>query len=301
MSKLIILKGLPSSGKSTKAKELVAQGNTVRINKDLIREMIHWGKKWNGKDESLTKYVSRNLAVDLLNEGLRVVIDDTNLNLKTLASWRELANEMNVNYEIIKIDTPYETCIEWDSKREKQVGKSVIIGMAMQADLYTAPKKGIVACDIDGSVANIDHRLKYISNGNKDWKSFFDAMILDQPRMDIFNKLMLLYVEGYEIFFVSGRPDAYRKQTENWLNMYFKPWKALFMRRNGDRRQDYKTKTEIFNTYFKHTDWIYKVFDDRVQVICDCWIPLLGKEKIVDVGNNKYFVEERKKYNYYTK
>lgn len=301
MTKLLILTGLPSSGKSTKAKELVAQGNTVRINKDLLREMLHWGKKWNGKDESLTKFTSRELAKLLLSKNLRVVIDDTNLNLKTLASWRELAYEMNVDYKVIKIETPYETCIEWDSKREKSVGKSVIVGMAMQADIYPTPLKGIVCSDIDGTIANIDHRLKYVSGDKKDWKSFFGNMNEDLGRWDIINNLNDFFNLGYEIFFVSGRPDNYRKQTEKWLSKHIPfEYKALFMRRSGDRRQDYETKTEIFKTYFKNPDLIKYVLDDRPQILVKCWIPLLGKEKIIDVGNNKYFTEERIKYNYYT-
>jgi predicted kinase len=298
--KLIILQGLISSGKSTKAAELVAQGNTVRINKDSLRTILHCDI-FTPRLEGLTRDASRILAKTFLEKGLRVVIDDTNLNPKTFQSWKELGTEMGANIEIIKIDTPLDECITRDCLREKKVGKSVIVGMAMQFEMYPTPLKGICISDLDGTIANIDHRLKYVSGDKKDWKSFFETLIFVSPRTDVINKLNNLVNEGYEIFFVSGRPDNYRKQTETWLkeNIPFE-YKALFMRRSGDRRQDYETKSEIFKTYFKNPDWIKYVLDDRPQILINCWIPLLGKEKVIDVGNNKYFLEERKKYNYYT-
>jgi tRNA uridine 5-carbamoylmethylation protein Kti12 len=39
------MKGLPACGKSTKAEEIIRNaGNTVRINKDLLRTMLHFDK-----------------------------------------------------------------------------------------------------------------------------------------------------------------------------------------------------------------------------------------------------------------
>ena len=51
MSKLLILKGLPASGKSTYAKELVSKG-WKRVNKDDLRSMIDGGK-WSKKNEEM--------------------------------------------------------------------------------------------------------------------------------------------------------------------------------------------------------------------------------------------------------
>ncbi len=301
MAKLIILQGLQGSGKSTKASELVKQGNTIRINRDLIREMLHFNR-WNGINEGLTKDSARILAKMFLSKNIRTVIDDTNLFSGTIESWKQLAKEVEATVEIIKIDTPFEECIRRDSLREKSVGKSVIVGMAMQNELYPAPIKGYVLCDIDGTIANIDHRLNFVSGEKKDWKLFFGSMGDDLGRYDIIGNVNDLFNLGYEIFFVSGRPDNYRKQTEKWLSTRIPfEYKALFMRMAGNHEEDYVIKKRIFETYFKNPDLVKYVLDDRPQVINLCWIPLLGKEKVIDVGNNKYFVEERTKYNYYTK
>jgi len=48
--KVLILKGLPASGKSTYAKELVAKGNWKRINKDDLRAMLDCSK-WSKANE----------------------------------------------------------------------------------------------------------------------------------------------------------------------------------------------------------------------------------------------------------
>jgi len=301
MPKLIILQGLPSSGKSSFAQEyLKKDGNAVRINKDSLRTMLHFDV-WSGQREEKTRIAARALAKTFLNKKMNVLIDDTNLNQHTLESWKQAGKEWSAKVEIIKIDTPIEECIRRDELREKKVGKSVIIGMAMANNLYHEPIKGYVIADIDGTVANIDHRLKYVAGEKKDWKMFFDAMGNDLGRWDTINNLNTLFNLGYEIFFVSGRPDNYRKQTEKWLSFRIPfEYKSLFMRRAGDHREDYIVKSEIFKNYFKNPDLVHYVYDDRPQVILKCWNVLVGKEKVVDVGNNKYFTEERKELNYYT-
>ena len=49
--KLLLLKGLPASGKTTFAKELVrSDGNWIRVNKDDLRNMLHGGK-WQSSRE----------------------------------------------------------------------------------------------------------------------------------------------------------------------------------------------------------------------------------------------------------
>ena len=46
MSKLLILKGLPASGKTTEAKRLVIEENFKRVSKDDLRAMID-NSKWS--------------------------------------------------------------------------------------------------------------------------------------------------------------------------------------------------------------------------------------------------------------
>lgn len=299
--KLTILRGLPASGKSTKAEELLrASGNAVRLNKDLLRTMLHCDK-WSGTNEKRTRDAARALARHLLSDGLTVVIDDTNLNPGTLQGWRDIGEAfINATVEVIDVNTPLEECLRRDRAREKRVGDHVIIGMAMQYGLYPAPENGIVICDIDGTLADISRRRHFVAQKPKDWASFFAAMHHDSVRSDVLQVVLDHWKSGREVFLVSGRPETYRKATEEWLaaNTRRLPYRALFMRPAHDGREDSIIKQEIYEKYFKDFD-VVEVIDDRPQVIVKTWLPLLGKDRVRDVGSNSEFVEERKALGYW--
>jgi predicted kinase len=269
MSKLTIMRGLPASGKTTRAKEIMeASGNMIRVNKDLLREMLHFSK-WKGSNESITKAMAYCVAKQCLISGINVIIDDTNLNEGTFQGWKGLAKEMELEAKVVKMDTSLEECLKRDLTRKKSVGENVIIGMAMQHGLYPKPKKGIIICDIDGTLAEVTHRRKYSSGPEKNWDKFFSLIHEDDIRKDVSNKLYKFADEGYKIFFVSGRPEKYREETKHWIGVktYGElPYETIFMRPNNDKRDDTEVKKDIYNKYFKDLV-IHKVLDDRPRVI----------------------------------
>lgn len=300
MSKLTIMRGLPASGKSTRAAEIVkASGNMVRVNKDLLREMLHF-KKWTGINESITRAMARGIARECLTGGINVIIDDTNLNEGTLQSWKDLAKEMGLEAKVVNMETPLEECIKRDMERENSVGEHVIIGMALKSGLYPKPKHGVVLCDLDGTLADIDHRLHFVepelakmhhpetlagkAEFKKDWKGFFGAIKDDTIRTDVVDMLLKHEEAGREIFFVSARPEGCRRDTEAWLEAALKGYrihKALFMRPEHDKREDSEVKQQMLNDCFPDRSWIVEVIDDRPRVI------RMWKEnglKVIDVG-----------------
>lgn len=298
MAKIYIMQGLPGSGKSTRAEEIVrSTGNTVRLNRDLLRTMLHFDK-WTGINEGHTKDAQRKIADWFLTQGINVIVDDTNLNEGTVQSWKDFAKIHDAKVEIVRMDTSLEECLKRNENREKKVPRSVITGMAMQHGLYPTPQKGIVIFDIDGTLANIDHRLHFVKKQEgekKDWKSFFAAMSDDTPREDVLPMLETCMWDGYDIFFVSGRPDSYREQTTAWLEKHVYPLYekyrqtckigALFMRKGGDSRPDTEVKQQIYDTYFKNYN-VVRVFDDRPSVI------RMWREnglEVVDVGKGVEF------------
>lgn len=279
--------GLPASGKSTKAQEFVAQGNTVRLNKDLLRTMLHFDK-WSGRNEGLTRDAARTLAQHFLAEGKTVIIDDTNLNEGTLQSWKDLAKDAKTKIQYERIDTPLSECLLRDRDREKPVGEHVIVGMAMQYDRYPKPEKPIVLCDLDGTLCNITHRLHHVKGEQKDWKAFFAGIVDDTVNQNVLDMVMEYEGNGHQIFFVSARPDQYRNMTEWWLERAFsgyKPYQALFMRKHGDMRPDTEVKKGMFEAYFSKLP-IETVIDDRPSVI-RMWREL--GLKVIDVGSGEEF------------
>ena len=128
MSKLIICRGLPASGKSTWAKQWVLEDpeHRVRINQDDIRLML--GKYWVPSREKLVQEIQFNAIIEALNREFDVVIDNTNLNNKVLDQFNRLIRTFE-DYEIEYkdfFDTPLSVCIERDKNRDLQVTDKVI-------------------------------------------------------------------------------------------------------------------------------------------------------------------------------
>lgn len=128
MSKLIITRGLPASGKSTWAKQWVLEDpeHRVRINQDDIRLML--GKYWVPSREKLVQHIQEEALIEALLRGYDIVIDNTNLNEKVLDNYRVLVTAYgnhSIEYKDF-FDTPLSVCIERDKSRDLQVTEKVI-------------------------------------------------------------------------------------------------------------------------------------------------------------------------------
>ena len=280
MPKLILMKGLPGCGKSTRAEEIMKTNKVaVRLNKDLLREMLHFNHPnkhnyvFNGRQEDEVRKAQRDLAYKFLLMGKDVIIDDTNLNPKTLNAWIELTKELHIKHEIIDMtDIDCATCVLHDigrmEKGERYVGSTVIKNMAIQWGLVKFDADSVVICDIDGTIADTTNRERHLQNGKKDWKSFFSEIGTEDVRQLVIKDVIDLYNKGKTIIFVSGRPDTYKGQTLKWLNDKLISFGFTLIMRNGnDNREDSIVKEEILNTYFPDKQVIHCCFDDRPRVI----------------------------------
>ena len=128
MSKLIITRGIPSSGKSTWAKQWILEDpeHRVRINQDDIRLML--GKYWVPSREKFVQHIQEEALIEALERGYDIVIDNTNLNEKVLDNYRALViahGNHAIEYKDF-FDTPLSACIERDKNRDLQVTEKVI-------------------------------------------------------------------------------------------------------------------------------------------------------------------------------
>lgn len=127
MNKLIILQGIPCSGKSVWAKQFVLEDPLyrIRVNRDDIRFMF--GKYWVPQRESLVSTIEATCVEEALASGYTVVLDATNLNEKYLNYWKNLARVNNIEIEYKKFYISLEEAIERDKLRiENSVGEKVI-------------------------------------------------------------------------------------------------------------------------------------------------------------------------------
>ncbi len=122
--------------------------------------------------------------------------------------------------------------------------------------------------DIDGTIADVRHRLRHIKGPRKkNWKAFFEAMDRDTPIAPMIAQVHELE-RDHDIIVVTGRPEHYRKRTEKWLHDHGVRYLRLFMRPDGDHRPDYTVKAEVLREFPKGQ--IVLAIDDRAPV-CDMW------------------------------
>jgi predicted kinase len=264
MKKVLVLVGLPASGKSTFANELLLKepGQWVRSNKDLLREMAH-ASRWSSSNEKFIVKLRDQIMLMALEDNRNVIIDDTNFG-HHIDHIRELVKglaEVEVNDSFLQVSV--EECIRRDAKRPKPVGKGVIMDMYRKFVAVPAPSlerdpnlPDAILVDMDGTLSLLNGRSPY------------DASTCDQdpPNQPVLDTV-LLWQQSLKIIIMSGRTDDCRPQTEQWLTQYGVTPAGVFMRATGDQRKDSIIKQELFDRHIKGQYNIKFVLDDRQQVV----------------------------------
>ena len=136
--KLIALRGLPASGKSTVALSAVKAfpGVIARVNNDDLSTSL-FGKTFISELKN-SAGLFRNIRFKIITELLKekqieiIIIDNTNLTAGSIKDLEKIALDNNLEFIIddsfLSVST--EECIERDSLRTSPVGKDVIISMS---------------------------------------------------------------------------------------------------------------------------------------------------------------------------
>lgn len=130
MSTLIIMCGISSSGKSTKAKELKEEYNAVIISTDDIREDIFKDihDQEHNKEVFRIVYDEINMFIELSHN---VIFDATNIKYSSIKDLKKGIKHWNdINKILYVIDTPIDKAIKQNNARDKVVPTEVIIKQA---------------------------------------------------------------------------------------------------------------------------------------------------------------------------
>lgn len=104
-----IMVGLPRSGKSTYAEKY--KGNKAIISADQLRYLVYGQRFW-GPGEDMMWAIRKIALTMLMEQGIDIVIDETNTTEARRKSIIELARKHNYIIEVVVINTPKEICIE---------------------------------------------------------------------------------------------------------------------------------------------------------------------------------------------
>lgn len=263
MMKARIMKWIPASWKTTAAQQIAAENDCMIISKDLIRE-------FNDVLEKEVITIENEMILQAIKDNKNIIIDNTNMNPKTLHKLKEFLNSNDIEYKVVDMADNFETPLEYLSTslnrnlhREKDVPDSVIYWMYLREYDFPWGKEKTILCDIDWTIANLDHRLKYIKWDNRDWDKFFSYMSKDsviEPIKELLNKL----THSYNIILLSWRPDSYSNKTIQRLDDNGIAYDGILMRNSYDKRQDFNVKRDIYRSFSqKNRDNILFVIDDR--------------------------------------
>jgi len=129
-------------------------------------------------------------------------------------------------------------------------------------------KQKAIIVDIDGTLANVDHRLKYLIapkvNGLK--KEFHDRLLSD--KLNIWCKeIIIKFSKEYKIILLTCRPELYREMTIKWLLKQGIEHDFLYMRAIDDSRPDYIIKKELYYTKIQEYYSVSFILEDRKTVV----------------------------------
>lgn len=265
MGRVIVLKGLPASGKSSWAKKQVdsSPGHYKIICNDALRTMMDNGK-YSGKNERFMLQARDALILLALEKGKLPIVDGTHLNPTHIAHIRQLvagkAEVEVIDFSNVDVDE----CVKRDRVRYPSVGEAVIRKMWRD---YLAPKaeppvfdpslEKAYVFDVDGTLALMGDRNPY------------DASTCEEDSVNepVAQTLRMADDAYCHIILMSGRSDEFRPQTLRWLINHNLPISELHMRPVGDNRKDSIVKRELYEQHIKGKYNVVAWFDDRTQVV----------------------------------
>lgn len=130
---MIMMCGLPGSGKSTYAKDMYTIpkiGKPVIHSSDALRAEMFGDEATQGDNQKLFAELHRRIKDDLRN-GLDVIYDATNIKKRTRIQFLKELSQIKCEPICIIMATTYEACVENNLRRERQVPEEVIKRMRM--------------------------------------------------------------------------------------------------------------------------------------------------------------------------
>lgn len=128
--------------------------------------------------------------------------------------------------------------------------------------------KPLYIFDLDGTLADIQHRRHLVESTPKRWREFYAACPGDAPNQAVVRTALGLNLAGADLWVWSGRSDEVKHQTQAWLDRHVGVHSALRMRQAHDHQPDVKLKRSWLRSMApEDRARLVAVFDDRDGVV----------------------------------
>jgi len=132
-------------------------------------------------------------------------------------------------------------------------------------------EKQTIIFDVDGTIADVEHRRHFVTQKPADWKSFKEETVNDTPVQWVVDIAKRFIAQGDDVAFFSARNESQREVTETQISKWVGDGhKGLFLRPDGDFRPDEEFKSDLADKFEEFGGKIDLVFDDRNKVV-DMW------------------------------
>ena len=125
----------------------------------------------------------------------------------------------------------------------------------------------VIVFDIDGTLANIEHRRAFVATKPKNWKAFNAGIVNDTPHEDIVHLSTMLVAAGNTLLLCSGRGEEQRRETVVQMTIFGVLYSKLYMRPAKDHRPDDIIKVELLQQIRAEFGNPFLWFDDRTRVV----------------------------------
>jgi hypothetical protein len=133
--------------------------------------------------------------------------------------------------------------------------------------------KDTIVFDLDGTIADIQHRVAYVQRPNPDWNLFYKSVAADKVNIWCLELAKSMAAAGYNIIVVSARSRESQAATDVWFETNWRPagfkYSVNLIRAEGDYTPDQILKKSWLDSSGLR-DRILFVVDDRQRVV-DMW------------------------------
>ncbi len=131
MPTLIVMRGIPGSGKTRFAQKLAHAWQAIYVSSDLIRFELTGDENDQTRNSEVFPLLSARVR-NGLGRGYDVVVDATNAEPERVREWHALATELAAELVVLRMDTPLEESLRRNANRQRRVPADVILTMAAQ-------------------------------------------------------------------------------------------------------------------------------------------------------------------------